>query len=49
LEHVKNFNAEQVTDVLENYADLEVEILDEQDGVDPEENGGEDENVEEKM
>ena len=59
LEHVKNFNAEQLTDVLENYADLEVEILEEQDGVDPEENGdedevdpeengGEDENVEEE-
>jgi hypothetical protein len=33
--------------VLENYADLEVDILDEQDGVDPEENGDEDDNVEE--
>jgi hypothetical protein len=33
-------------DVLENYADLEVEILDEQDGVDPEENGDGDESVE---
>ena len=46
LEQVKNFDTEQLRDVLENYADLEVEILDEQDGVDPEENGDEEENVE---
>jgi hypothetical protein len=46
LEQVKNFDTEQLRDVLENYADLEVEILDEQDGVDPEENGDGDESVE---
>ena len=46
LEKVENFDTEQMEGVLENYADLEVAILDEQDGVDPEENGDEDENVE---
>ena len=39
LENVKNFDTEQLRYVLENYADLEVEILEEQVGVDPEENG----------
>ena len=45
---VKDFDTEQLRDVLENYSDLEVEILDEQDGVDPEENGDGDDNVEEE-
>ena len=58
LENVKNYDEEQLRDVLENYADLEVEILEEQVGVDPEENGEEtvedeedesaDNNIEEK-
>jgi len=55
LENVKNYDEEQLRDVLKNYADLEVEILEEQVGVDPEENGEEnvedesvDNNIEEK-
>jgi hypothetical protein len=48
LEQVKNLDTEQLRDVLENYADLEIEILDEQDGVDPEENGDGDESEEEE-
>jgi len=44
LEHVKNYNEEQLRDVLKNYANLEVEILEEQVGVDPEENGDDHEN-----
>jgi hypothetical protein len=46
LEQVKNLDTEQLRDILGNYADLEIEISDEQDGVDPEENG--DESVEEE-
>ena len=48
MEQVDNLNTEQLSSVLENYADLEVTILDERDGVDPEENGDGDENVEEE-
>ena len=46
LKNVKNFDMEQLRDILKEYADLEVEILEEQVGVDPEENG--DENVEDE-
>ena len=36
LEQVESLDTEQLRGVLENYADLEVAILDEWDGVDPE-------------
>ena len=45
---LEQVDTEQLGDVLENYADLEVAILDEQDGLDPEENGDGDDNVEEE-
>ena len=48
LKNVKNFDMEQLRDILEDYADLEVEILDDQVGVDPEENGDGDETVEDE-
>ena len=45
MEQVKSLDTEELREVLEKYADLEVAIIHDRDGVDPEEKGNVDENV----